>query len=218
VCFLVAESVLNSMNHILAMRPIRNLAFSGIIAISGCAAQTSAVVSTQPKADTAISVEDTCKGRRNKLQDCLIEGVTRECVKKTDDQTGFMACISERLATGISTTEQKDMSVVVGVGDEVFSVRYGNSLLFHVARMEASAITDKGAEFKFSVERIPLPSIKEKAQLEQEPLTFTFENDPMNAKLLKQAGVFDITVKTAGTGKVRVSFNTDNPTILVLQQ
>jgi hypothetical protein len=205
------------MKHILAMRCTRNLAFSGIIAISGCAAQTSAVVNVQSKADTAISVEDTCKGRRNKLQDCLIEGVARGCVKKTDDQTGFMACVSERLSTDISTTEQKDMNVVVGVGDEVFSVRYGNSLLFHVARMEASAITDKGAEFKFSVERIPLPAIREKTQMEQEPLAFTFDNDPVNAKLLKQAGVFDVTVKTAGTGKVRVSFNTDNPTILVPQ-
>jgi len=200
------------------MKQTRNLAFLGVMAVSGCATQPNAVVSAPPKAETQISVEDACKGRRNNRQDCLIEGVARECVGKTNDQAGFMACVSGRLATDISTTEQKDMSVVVGVGDEVFSVRYGSSLLFHVARMEVNAITNKGAEFMFVVEQIPLPDIKERTQLDQETISFAFDaRSPGNAKLLKQAGVFDITVKAEGAGKVRVSFNTDNPTVLVLQ-
>ena len=203
------------------MSTFRNIALAGVLAASGCAGTQAAVRPTErhepPRGRTAELATQTCpRQRTSRIQECMIEGIAGTCRSSSGTNLdAFYACVGEGLRQSV-TPEAVQLSITVGPGEEVFSYRTGGPTMYQIAKLDAIAVDANGVEFNFVVERIETAAPTEVSVLDQTTVRANFDGTRTGEWMhLNFTEIWNFRVESAGSGRARVSFQTDNPAMIV---
>ncbi len=209
---------------------MRNLAFAGIMAgalSAGCATTQGASIAAAPapaQASAAHPRQETPAERcqrtqRTRMQNCLIESIVATCRESNSfNEDAFYSCVSENLVVpqSLEARPAKQYSVTVSAGDEVLSTRTGRAVAMDVARLEASQIDQRGVAFTYEIERITLAAPTERTGVDSATVRYNFDGTyEGEAFKLQGLAVWNLRVEGSGTGQARVSFESNDPALLV---
>lgn len=211
-------------------RTVRRLVFGsaliGAISFSGCA--TTQTVSMESKtSSTPITnatpvetpVQKCQKTWRTKVYDCIIEKVVSSCRERNQSsEDEFYSCISKDLMVPQAQmpSEKRQMSVAVTAGDEVFSMISGGPVVVDVARLEATTVDVNGVTFTFTIERIATAAPNERKEVQQTNVRFNFNGTTTgDVWKLMILPIWNFRVQTVASDRATVSFETNEPTVLV---
>src|SRR4030095_972520 len=194
----------------------RNLALA--TALSGCAAATqqqqwTAVpsIGMQRREET---VQQRCaRERTTRVQECIIEGIVTQC--RTRDAAGVQPCVDEGLSQSTTFENLRSLTATVSAGQEVFSMRVGNSTMMQVMRLDATTIDSSGVAFSFDIDRFS-PLGGDKNAVTHEELRVNF--DGVRSGNWTRFGITEVrvvAVEAAGAGGARVTLETEDPRVTV---
>ncbi len=207
---------------------MRNLAFSGMVvgALYGCATTQATAPPARPSAPQAAAPQrvetpsERCvRENRARVQNCIIESIVTSCRESSQgNEDNFYSCVSERLVIPQPETAgaATQYSVTVSAGDEVLSTRVGRAVVMDVARLEASQIDGRGVAFIYEVERLATAAPTERTRVESVTVRFNFDATTEGETFrLQGLPVWNLRVQASGSGQAQVSFETNDPAVLV---
>ncbi|MEW6723137.1 MAG: hypothetical protein AB1324_07775 [Candidatus Micrarchaeota archaeon] len=200
----------------------RALAFAGMIAVSGCATTTQQVSGGSTAPPTQLREPETpaqrcARERQTGLQACLIEGLATTCRERSrGNDEGFMSCMTESLRPQSVERTERQFSVTVSAGQEVFSMRAGSPAMMDIFRMDAAVIDQNGVEFSFIRERLSVSAPTQLTPLEQLILRMNFDGSKTGDWVrMGFIEVWNMRVQQADGGRATVSFSSDEPALFV---
>lgn len=207
---------------------MRNLAFTGMVAgaLYGCATTQAVAPPARPEAASATAQErqltpaERCqREQRSRLQNCIIEHIATTCREDNAlNEEAFYQCVSENLVIPRPETPgpARQYGMTVSYGDEIASMRVGRAAVMDVARLEAGAIDERGVMFTYEIERVSAAAPAEKTQVLLATVRFNFDGTSEGeAWKLRDFPVWNLRVESNGDGRARVSFETNDPAVLV---
>ena len=202
------------------MSSLRNLAIAGIF-MAGCAGPQQAVRPAQrvepPGGRTVELATQTCpRQRSSRIQECMFEGIAQTCRERSGtNQDAYYACVGEGLRQPV-TPEPVQLSITVGQGEEVFSFRTGGPAIYQFAKLDVVAVDSTGVDFNFVVSRVETAAPTEPMVLDQTQVRMNFDGTRTGQWMhLDFTELWNFRAESAGDGRARVSFQTDNPAIVV---
>jgi hypothetical protein len=207
-------------------RTFRKLALGAAVvgALSGCAGAQRGDIMPKPsqtrpesRPEPALSPVEKCKaGRKARVQDCIIETIVGGCKEgSAGDDDKFYSCVSDGLKTEDGPV-QRQVSVTVSAGDEVLSMRVGGPVVMEVAWLEVAAIDERGIRLTFQSERLATAEPSERTPVANASARYNYDGtEEGDAWKFNGLPAWNLQVSSAARGRAVVSFETDEPGLLV---
>jgi hypothetical protein len=146
----------------------------------------------------------------------MIEGLARVCRERSPgNEDGMLACMDEGLRQPTAPAH-REVSVTVAQGEEVFSMRVGGPAVFQIVKMDARTVDQSGVEFSYTVDRVFAASPSEHTSIENVQLRMNFDGTRTGDWTIPATTeIWNFRVQAGEGGSARVSFETDDPRIVV---
>jgi hypothetical protein len=207
---------------------MRNLAITGMAVgmLAGCATTQAPATAARPAATQTAAAQrpqtptERCqREQRTRVQNCIIESIVTTCRESNAlNEDAFYSCVSDGLVAPQTLTANptKQYSITVSFGDEILSMRTGRAVVMDAARLEVAQIDERGVAMVYEIERIVTAVPAERTRVDLATVRFNFDGTS-EGDMFKLRGlpVWNLRVESADGGRARVSFEANDPAVLV---